>query len=313
LRVWFSSPLLARLCEKAFRQCRAGDPSATFAEIYVVDASAPDWEPPAEWDGAAGFSSRELDNILGTENLRGFYHHEIPSWQFYDRANFFGVMTLTRPLAIPPWESGSPLRLFLHWAYAAAGMRLTHAATLGVNGRGALIVGPSGSGKSGTALAGLLNGLDSAGDDYVLVEKEQGVAAHAVFNLFKQDPQGLRRVGIDVAPSDTVLNWHGKVELETVTLAGRQLAMRMDICALLLPTISKNQLTTIATATPREAALALAPSGVLQLPGDQGAGFAFLADLVRKLPAFRVRLSNDPLEIAKVIGSFLSEDGWNAG
>ena len=58
-----------------------------------------------------------------------------------------GVATLPGPLDIPPWESGSPFRLFLHWAYAAAHMRLTHAATLGLDGYGALIVGAERFGK----------------------------------------------------------------------------------------------------------------------------------------------------------------------
>ena len=102
-------------------------------------------------------------------------------------------------MAIPPWENGSPLRLFLHWAYAHAGMRLTHAGTLGIGGAGALIVGASGSGKSGTTLAGLLNGLESAGDDYVLLEGGEDLTAHAVFRIFKQDSNGLRRVGLDPA------------------------------------------------------------------------------------------------------------------
>ena len=144
----------------------------------------------------ADFSSREFDRILRAGNLRGFYYHDAPSWQFYDRATATGVLTLPGPLDIPPWESGSPFRLFLHWAYAAADMRLTHAATLGLGGYGALIVGASGSGKSSTALAGLLNGLDSVGDDYVLVEQGARVVAHSVFTVFKQDREGLRRAGV---------------------------------------------------------------------------------------------------------------------
>ena len=94
-------------------------------------------------------------------------------------------------------------------------MRLTHAATLGLGGFGALITGASGSGKSSTALAGLLNGLDSVGDDYVVVEQGARVVAHPVFTVFKQDREALRRVGIPESDIDAVgLNWHGKVEFD---------------------------------------------------------------------------------------------------
>ena len=57
-----------------------------------------------------------------------------------------------------------------------------------------------------------------------------------------------------------------------------------------------------------EAALALAPSAVFQLPGDTTQGFRFFAELARRLPAFRVRLSEDPVEIADAIGSFLARE-----
>jgi hypothetical protein len=314
MTVWFASPGLAELCERTLVLRDAADPSATRVEISAMDASLDGWAPPAVWDEGTGFSSRDFDRVLGAAGLRGFYHHDVPSWQFFDRAAGRGVQTLVAPMAIPPWESGSPLRLFLHWAYAAAGLRLTHAATLGVNGRGALITGASGSGKSGTTLAGLLNGLESVGDDYVLVEPGGRPVAHSVFTVFKQDPEGLRRAGI--APSAIQafdLNWHGKIEFDPRRLANGGLADRMEICALLLPEIARARRTTLERATVHEAALSLAPSGVFQLPGDTQEGFRFLADLARRLPAYRVRLSEDPAEIAGTIGSFLAGEVAHSG
>jgi hypothetical protein len=224
------------------------------------------------------------------------------------------VVTLPGPLDIPPWESGSPLRLFLHWAYAAARMRLTHAATLGLGGYGALIVGASGSGKSGTALAGLLNGLDSVGDDYVLVEQGPRVVAHSVLAVFKQDREGLRRAGVAQSEFDAAaLNWHGKVEFEVAKVSPRGLVDRMEIGALLIPEVARLRRTSIEPATPRQAALSLAPSGVFQLPGDAAEGFGFLAGLVRRLPSFHVKLSEVPAEIADAIGTFLARRQRDAG
>ena len=196
MTIWFSSDALADLCERTLVRRKYDDPSAASIEVYAIDAGSGGWEPPALWREDAGSHRANSTGVLDADNLRGFYHHDAPSWQFYDRATATGVLTLPGPLDIPPWESGSPFRLFLHWAYAAAHMRLTHAATLGLGGFGALITGASGSGKSSTALAGLLNGLDSVGDDYVLVEQGARVVAHPVFTVFKQDREGLRRAGI---------------------------------------------------------------------------------------------------------------------
>lgn len=314
MTISFSSEALAALCERTLARRKDDDPSAAGIEIYAIDAGSDAWAPPARWRDDAGFASRDFDRMLDAGGLRGFYHHEAPSWQFYDRNTATGVMTLPGPMDFPPWESGSPFRLFLHWAYAAAGMRLTHAATLGLGGVGALIVGASGAGKSGTALAGLLNGLDSVGDDYVLVEQGPRVVAHPVFNVFKQDRDGLRRAGVAQGELGAAgLNWHGKVEFDVAKLSPGGLAERMEIQALLIPEVARLPRTSIAPATPRQAALALAPSGVFQLPGDATEGFGFLAGLVRRLPAFSARLSEEPAEIADAIGSFLDRRRQDAG
>lgn len=309
LTVWFTSESLAELCDRKLVQRDTEEAIATKAEIFAMDAEVDGWEVPASWPENAGFSSREFDRVLAQGGMRGFYHHDIPSWQFFDPLAGVGVQTLSNRLGIPPWEQGSPLRLFLHWAYAAAGMRLTHAATLGVNGRGALIAGASGSGKSGTTLAGLLNGLSSVGDDYVMVEQKSHIVAHSVFSVFKQDREGLRRAGLSADRiEDAMLNWHGKIEFDAARLAPEGFVDRMEICALLLPRITRASRTRIEEVSAKEAALMLAPSSVFQLPGDSATGFHFLADLVKRLPAYRVSLSDEPAEIADAIGSFLERE-----
>ncbi len=306
MTVWFTSEALAELCDGKLIQHSPETSFSHVAQIYAIDAKADGWEFPAVWPEGAGFSSREFDRTLADGNMRGFYHHDAPSWQFFDPAAGVGVHTMPEPLAIPPWEEGSPLRLFIHWAYAAAGMRLTHAATLGQNGIGALIAGASGSGKSGTTLAGLLNGLNSAGDDYVVVEQGEKVVARSVFRVFKQDREGLARSGLTQGDiGETRLNWHGKVEFDAARLVPDRFVDQMEIRALLLPRIAHADRTWIEEVSAQEAALMLAPSSVLQLPGDAASGFGFLSALVKRLPAFRVNLSEHPAEIAGAIGSFL--------
>jgi hypothetical protein len=314
LTVWFASAELAALCDRSFVTREADDAAVGQAEVLVLDGETIGWEPPAVWDEETGFSSRDFDSVLAAEGLRGFYHHDIPSWQFFDRGSSTGVMSLMTPMGIPSWETGSPLRLFLHWAYASAGLRLTHAATLGAKGRGALIVGASGSGKSGTTLAGVLRGLESVGDDYVLVEDGFPPVARSVFAIFKQDPDGLRRAGVAPAALPARdLNWHGKIEFDARRLAPNGLAARMDLRAILLPEIARARQTTIERATAQQAALALAPSAVFQLPGDGAEGFRFFTALARSLPAYKLRLSEDAAEIAGTIGAFLAGEVGHPG
>lgn len=303
---WSSDPALSDLCQSRLARRADGAPARSAMEIFLLDATFRGWEAPALWDVSQGLTSRELETTLEHAGLRGFYHHEGPSWQFYDPALKVGVHTLPSPMAIPPWENGSPLRLFLHWAYAHAGMRLTHAGTLGTGGVGALIVGASGSGKSGTTLAGLMNGLESAGDDYVLLAGREDITAHALFRIFKQDSNGLRRVGFDPGRvGATAVNWQGKHEVDAQALNPSGFVNRLSLRCILAPEVARLDRTLIEPLSAAKAALALAPSGVLQLQGDTREGFRFFAELTRRLPAFRVRLSEDPLEIADAIGNHL--------
>lgn len=308
MTVWFANERFAQLCKARLFERQNSEPAKARAEIHALDAELKGWAPPAKWDEGAGFSSWEFDQILAAGGLRGFYHHDAPSWQIYEPHADVGVQCLPSALGIPPWELASPLRLFLHWAYAAAGLRLTHSATLGSEGRGVLIVGPSGSGKSATTLAGLLNGLDSAGDDYVLVEDDgTAVTAHSLFKTLKQDSDWLLRAGAaPEALGPAQINWRGKIELDAAEITGRPLADRMEIDALLIPEVARATHTSFEKVAAQSAALALAPSAVFQLPGDAAEGYRFFARLAKRLPAYRVRLSQDPAEIAAAIASFLA-------
>lgn len=304
--VWFASPDFRRLCEAALIE--SAD-TRTHSEAVVFSLHAEDgrWPAPLHLQGGPEMSVRVFDRFLGDAGLRGSYYG-LPCWQIYDPATRQGVQSLGAPLAMPPWETTSPLRLFLHWAYAAAGLRLTHAATLGRDGWGALLVGAGGSGKSGTTLAGILHGLDSVGDDYIVVEPGSTVVAHAIFRHFKQDMGGLERVGLAGLSRERSVNWQGKVEFDPACL-GRPLTPRMNIRAILLPHVARCGRTTLTPASAHEAALALAPSAVLQFSGDGTVGFRFFADLARQLPAFHLHLSEDPQEIAAALSAFFTAGG----
>ena len=312
--LWHADQSMVDLCRHRLVTHNESVSSADHARVFMMDATLESWKRPALWDTDTGFSSREFEQVLAGCNLRGFYHHAAPSWQFYDVLNKTGVHSLPSPGAIPPWETGSPLRLFLHWAYAAAGKRLTHAATLGVEGQGVLVVGPSGSGKSGTTLAGLLNGLTSAGDDYVLVEPTaDNITAKALFRMFKQDQGGLTRVGLkpeDIGAGE--LNWHGKYEFDAQVLAPKGFVHSLNLKGIIIPHIARLPRTQIERVSVQQAALALTPSAVFQLPGDTNDGIRFFSDLARRLPAYRVRLSQEPSEIADAISALIWSEAFHA-
>ncbi len=197
------------------------------------------------------------------------------------------------------------MRNFLHWHLVKPGCDLIHAGTLGVNGSGILLAGAGGSGKSGTVLAGVLHGLETVGDDYVLAQIGDAVTVHPLFKTLKQDPAGLARLGLAEFQSKAVLNWQGKHQLSIDDVGGKPQPDRIIVRALCVPQIAGLSQTRFEPIGSKEAFLALAPSGVSQIPGDRGSMFAFAADLARRLPAYKILLGTDPAEIAAAVRTFL--------
>ena len=64
-------------------------------------------------------------------------------------------------------------------------MAICHAAVIGEDGVGLLIVGEGGRGKSTLALAAIGAGMDYLGDDYCLVDPQPPYRAYRLFNTAK--------------------------------------------------------------------------------------------------------------------------------
>lgn len=88
---------------------------------------------------------------------------------------------------LPSWEWFSPLKEFIHLFAIEQGAWLAHAASVSLNHfKGALLVGPGGSGKSTTCTNLIQSGCQTCGDDYVLLTNEaDGVFAHAIYRTIK--------------------------------------------------------------------------------------------------------------------------------
>jgi hypothetical protein len=297
---------LADAIDHAFVPALAGDATAGDCRISVMHPDMSGCPVPATW-GQAFYAPHAFANRLAEAGLRGSYFHDLDFWQFYDPQRRVGVQLMTSVNGFPPWEPGAPLRAFLHWEYAARGMRLTHAGTLGVDGKGVLLAGSGGAGKSGTVVAGLLNGLDSVGDDYVLIDKADGVTARPLFATLKQDPEGFRRLGLKHRlQSYGPLNWQGKHPFRINDIAARPIPASLDIIALLVPHIGGGATSSIMPVSRKDAMIALAPSGIAQMPGERESGFRFFSDLTRLLPCYGLSLGTRPEEIAGAISEFLA-------
>jgi hypothetical protein len=300
------SGTLADALGHAFVEADGGRRDLRQCRIFIGHPGVGDMPVPASW-GDAHFTEHGFAQKLAEAGLRGHHFHDLDFWQVYDPDRRVGVQLMRSADAFPPWEQGAPLRAFLHWEYAARGMRLAHAGTLGLDGKGVLLAGAGGAGKSGTVVAGLLNGLDSVGDDYVLIDLDNGVTARPLFSLLKQDPQGFARLGLERRlGGDRPINWQGKHAFHINEIAPRPMRATLDISALMVPHVSGGKTSSIAPISRKDAIIALAPSGIAQMPGERESGFRFFSDLTRLLPCYRLFLGTHPEEIAGTIADFLA-------
>lgn len=249
-----------------------------------------------------------VESELSSTQYRVHHYGQRDFWQFYCLKTRRGVQLMLTPQSLPDWDSGSPLRNFLQWDLSSQSSGLVHAGVLGVENQGALFFGPGKSGKSGTVLAGILHGLQSVGDDYVLVKLTDTVTAMPLFTTLKSDPAGLERLGVDQSADwAQTLNWQGKNQFSFADITDAGQPDSIEIRALCLPQVALAERTSIEPLSHKQAFLALAPTGITQIPGDREQNFAFCAELSRRLPAYRVVLGTDPVEIADTLRNFISK------
>ena len=293
----------AALCVE--RLGHTGKARSDAAPVRLVIASAGELgfaQTPMVGRGVS--SMQALEEALVSTPFSAHHHPETRFWQVWDRDRRIGVQLQAAPGTLPAWEAGSPLRNLVKWALSTADVGLLHAGTLAVDGRGFLFAGKGGAGKSGTVISGLRGGLESVGDDYVLARlTPDSVRVMPVFQTLKCDMAGLKRLGLlerDGLVSGKA-NWQGKYEFTFAQLTGAPAAPALRIDGLCATVLAHTPSTRFEPISHREAFIALAPTGVAQLPSDRGAHFSLCARISRALPCFRLHLGTDPVEVASAI------------
>lgn len=179
------------------------------------------------------------------------------------------------------WDRAAPLRTALHFALAGPHRQLVHGAVMGVGGRGVLLAGPGGSGKSTTTLACLEAGIQVVGDDYSAVDFRAGRTR--AWNLYRSIKVGERETNGRDRRRTLILG-------EDLPAAATEM---LELSAVLLPRIKGGPQSSVSAATPAEALRALAPSTLLQTPYEEQPSMGLLARLARAVPAFHLDLGAD--------------------
>lgn len=299
LELWFDDSgeadfTVARLIDTA----DAGAEGRT--RLYVLSgATLPSWSDPS-------CDAAEFHAILGEAGLRAAYPFRPQEWLALDTKAGIGVQLARSPTDLPDWFAGAPLRVHLHWLLRARGQRIAHAASLGQNGRGILLLGHGGAGKSGTTLAGLAAGLRTVGDDYVALGGLEPATARPLFRIVKQDRAGLARsAGLAERMAELPENWKGKVEFDPGEIFPGCFADALRIGAIVLPHVAHAPVPRFAAAGAGEAMRSLMRSNLYQFPGEADDGLDYYATLLRSLPVLRLELSDEAADNGAALADFI--------
>ncbi|MBX3380192.1 MAG: hypothetical protein KF805_08845 [Phycisphaeraceae bacterium] len=307
VKLTFASDALAAQLTPALEHVRTG-PGPVELEVALWEGrdEVPPPLPPA-WEQARYFPRGRVEGMQHPD-LRLVVLPGLGSLSLIDLAASRGWYCAREAGRVAYWESACPLRNMLHAWLARRNVFVLHAAAIGCESGGALLVGKGGSGKSTTSLVGLEAGMLYLGDDCCLGEIVEGrPTLHACYCSAKVCNDALPRLdGLDMRLG----NPHRTPDEKAVLFLGgthsAQLPQHLPLRAILLPKIAADRAAGLEPVTPGQALASLSPSTMMQLADADHRDLAFHAELARTVPAYRLFLNDDRAAIVGAMKSVLS-------
>ena len=276
-------------------------------EILVWDGVGP-WQPPAppwdfeqlHWFGeVAGLGSDEFSvNFAADQGLLCMLH----------RPTRRAIFWLPDAQCLPFWETAAPFRVIFHWWAQTFGGHVAHAAAVGREGNGVLLVGRGGSGKSTTSIACVDAGMEYVGDDYVLLVRTPQPTAHSLYQTAKIHTRFLHRalshwagwVAGEIGPE-------GKSLLFLNEHLPQQMRRRLAVHGVIQPRVTANAQARIERQAAARGLLAIAPSTMYQLPEARQATLSFFAEWTRAVPAYLLHLGTDLTSAPRALSRLVAD------
>lgn len=205
----------------------------------------------------------------------------------------------------PEWTRSFPFRsLWFEWL-RPKGFLFLHAGAVGLpDGRGILLTGRGGSGKSTSTLACLTSALLYAGDDFVAVHPATN-RVYSLYNVAKlEEHQFVRFPGLKPLVYNPATMQTEKGQIFVADHFPEKLITTLQVSAILLPRFTGQLNTLVRAASSADGWRALVPStiGLLHTTGDYAHA---VADFARPLPTYWLETGTDlkqiPTQISKVL------------
>lgn len=307
IRLQGAGPALIDRIAPAFAHLpRADDTTPAELTILLWD-TASTGQPLPDLGGAGPQVGEPVTPILHDGGRSFVFHAFEGAISYLDHEQGLGVYAVEDATRLPPWERACPLRALLTWWAAPERLLMAHGAAVG-SGEGALLLaGPGGSGKSTTALACFAAGWGYLGDDYVLLDVDDGTVWSA-YGSAKLAPDHLARF-----PDLLTAEPAGPHDPSDAKQVGWPLQLRLaatvieaPVRAIVMPTVVGGPTSALRPLPASRALMALAPLTMFQTPGDQNAAFQLSTAIARRAPAFRLELGADMDRVPALLAGLLA-------
>jgi hypothetical protein len=224
-----------------------------------------------------------------------------------DRSSQTALFWTHDATALSIYVQAAPLQTILHWAMSAYGWQVVHAAAIGLESGGVLLIGNAGAGKSTTALAALDSDLGYLSDDKCLVRLTPKPLAFGLYNSGKLNVDSLEQLAhlrALVTDRDRYSE-KGKSLLFMHPVYADRLTCSFPLRAILIPQLGSQFGPDVQSVSPSAALRTLGPSTLLWLPGAGRTSLTFMAALVRSLPCYNLYLSPKLTENHSVIAAVI--------
>lgn len=277
-----------------------GTDAAPVARHFVLTGRHPAFANVPEW-ADHDFSAGDFNRLLEGSGLKASFQDR--NWRVFDPSRGLGAQISLREGQLRPWHAGL---LLIDWTVHAHDLALTHVGTLGLGGRGLLLVGESGAGKSGATLAGLAEGLETVGDDFVALRCDGVPLARSVFPYGRQDPAGLDRIaGLRERVPAHRINHLGKFEFDLRETFPGAFLDELPIEAIVLPQRANAETPRFRPVGAPKAMVELLRSNPFRYVGSPQSRMARFAALVRQVPCYRLELSPDGRQNGRALRALL--------
>jgi hypothetical protein len=306
VRLCFAGTALAEQLGPAFEHLPSQAHAVPELTIHVWDAEVSGAAPPPLPVVDPG-SPRGTTVYSAGDGRRVACRPALGQLSAYDRDSAGAWFWCRNAHELPFWERAAPFRQILHWWLPERGALLLHGAAVGYREGGVLLAGAGGSGKSTSALSTLTSELLYAGDDYVAVQLEPEPRILSLYCSGKLEPSHARL--LSHLPPPTFAGGSALEEKSVFYVAERfpeRMSRGFPLRAIVAPRVVGDE-PRLAPLPVVQALAALAPSTLLQLvPAGQEA-LSAMANLLSRVPAFRLEVGGPTELIPPAIDVLLRE------